>query len=96
MACRKCPRSATYIAHGLTGAAKAVLGLDRAPQKLISHRRALCSECPHAVPCKRGTVSDPCWCGKLWDGLRSHSPACGCSIPLKTRLKSEHCPLNIW
>ena len=84
--------------HGLTGATKAIFGLDRAPQKLISHRRALCGECHHAVPCKHesGGGADPCWCGKLWDGLRAHSPACGCSILLKTKLKSEHCPLNVW
>ncbi|MAE67395.1 MAG: hypothetical protein CMJ18_24305 [Phycisphaeraceae bacterium] len=77
----------------MVGATKAVLGLDRAAPEVAQVRRAICDECPHAIHCRAG---GPCWCGRLWDGIRAHRPTCGCSIPLKVRVRHEQCPLGQW
>ncbi len=81
--------------RGVKGAAKAILGIDRASAALSMRRRAICDECPHAVPCNtRGTRA--CWCGKLWDGVRGINRTCGCYLAFKTKVRSEKCPLDAW
>lgn len=95
MACRNCLSPARRLLHGARGATRALLGVHRAPAALIEQRRAICTQCPHAVPCSRAGRR-PCWCGRLWDGIRGHHKTCGCSIPLKTVLRDESCPLGAW
>ncbi len=92
--CASCSPTSRRLLHGLRGLAKAVLKLDRASPSLVAHRRAVCAECVHAVPCRRG--GEPCFCGPLWDGIRGHVSTCGCAIHLKTRVKGEACPKAAW
>lgn len=41
MSCSGCKR----IVHGVAGLAKAALGLDKASEETIGHRRAICHDC---------------------------------------------------
>lgn len=46
------------VARGSVGMAKVMLGIDRSPEALISHRRAICEACPHMKNAK----CDLCGC----------------------------------
>ena len=69
---------------GIVGAAKAVLGIDRAAADSITHRVRLCLGHGAAIP--RCEHAENGWrCG-----------ACGCVVKLKIRVASEHCPVGKW
>lgn len=69
--------------HGAVQAAKAVVGLDRAPANVISARLAACRRCDQAT--------------RHRDGVRVlRCQTCGCWIRLKIRLAGEQCPRGKW
>jgi hypothetical protein len=70
--------------HGAAGLAKAVVGLGLADKATIESRRAICRECPEAIPCAKA-IGRFCQCRK-----------CGCLLKAKTKLSSEACPLGHW
>jgi flavoprotein len=72
------------VIHGVKGVTKAVLGVDRAPSELIKKRLAICKVCPKASR-------------KRADGISLNKcTVCGCYLELKTKVKSETCPLEKW
>jgi hypothetical protein len=72
------------VLHGARGLWRAGLGLDRADEAVIQHRRAACRRCEHAIPC-RHAVTRMCACA-----------VCGCRLRAKIVLASEACPLGRW
>ena len=72
------------IAAGAIGLARAAAGIGRADVDTVERRRALCRDCPEAVPCVKNTAKF-CMCNK-----------CGCLLKAKTVIASEKCPLGKW
>jgi hypothetical protein len=68
------------IVHGAVGLAKAALGVDRADEETIQKRRAICRECPHAIPCP------------LLANKKCRCELCGCLLSAKTVVAGEVCP----
>lgn len=79
-----CGDNIRRLAHGATGLAKSLAGVDLARPATIEARRMLCRACPHAKPCKRNPQRK-CTC-----------ELCGCLLTHKTRLASEACPVGKW
>lgn len=80
------------LARGTAGVAKAVAGVDAAPEAVTQRRRDVCRECPEA------TREDNPKLHPRHKGLtvRSVCRACKCNIALKTRVGGESCPLGKW
>ena len=70
--------------HGAVSLAKAVLQIDRAPDRLIVQRREICRDCAHAIPCPGSAVRN-CRCR-----------LCNCVLGAKTSLAGETCPAGLW
>lgn len=68
------------VMHGASGIAKAILGIDQAPQEVILERRAICAGCPSKTT-KMGL--EVC-------------KTCDCHIGAKTSLRAESCPEKRW
>jgi hypothetical protein len=69
------------IINGAIGVAKNILDIDIAPGILVNQRRDICLKCEY----NSGHMTSSSMCKK-----------CGCFIILKTRLKSEECPIQKW
>lgn len=78
------PREMRRVAHGMLGLVRARLGLGRAADVVIEHRRAVCRRCEQAVPCRHATTR-MCACA-----------ICGCRLHAKIVLADETCPLGRW
>lgn len=70
------------LVHGVIGAGKALLGIDRAPDAFVRERIQRCAG--------GGGVAA---CNKL-RGLFCEE--CGCIVSLKVRVGSESCPIGRW
>jgi len=99
MSCNGCTskvsRAASAIAHGATGIAKALLGVDPVTKEVRDERIAICKACEFAAPGKINR-DKKVYCGKLWDGLIHDTGTCGCLISLKVLVASESCPVGRW
>ena len=82
------------VLHGAVGAVKAVAGVDRADDQTIALRLAICESCPESLPHDKPVANRHC--GKLRSMLKPAAKTCGCRIALKTKVKSESCPLEKW
>lgn len=82
------------VIHGITGAAKAITGIDKADDETIQHRLMICETCLHSQP--KDKPIEKRVCGRMVDVLKPRSKTCGCRITLKTKVKSESCPLEKW
>jgi hypothetical protein len=72
------------LAAGAVGLAMAATGIGRADAAVIATRRALCRDCPEAVPCA-GVIGRKCQCR-----------LCDCVIRAKTANADEKCPEGKW
>jgi hypothetical protein len=75
------PSPLTQLTRGITGLAKAALGVDPADPATVEHRQKTCAACEH-VTLTLGVLKR---CGK-----------CGCALAAKTRVAGERCPIGKW
>jgi len=79
------------IIHGAVALTKVVVGADAAPPAMVAARRDICRECGQAT-----RSSDARFAANKGLTTFSRCHACGCFIAAKTRLATEHCPLDRW
>ena len=79
------------IVDGVTGLAKAALGVGAAAPEVAKFRRDVCRGCEHAT-----RNADPRFAVNGGLTTLSQCRECSCLIGAKTKLAGEACPLNKW
>lgn len=85
MSCCGKPSIASVAARGAVGLAKVALGVDRAPESVVTARRDVCRSCEHST--------------KRLFGLQvkvQRCNVCQCLIAGKSVLLGEKCPEGRW
>ena len=81
--------------HAAKSISKTTLGIDRASDRQVEARLAVCRQCPgnHAV-FRKGELHT---CGPMLDSMRDAGQrTCGCILSKKARDLAEDCPFGWW